>query len=410
MGFFDIFRKNKPTTEERSLALGLSYNGFSSYVASQSTRLSAVYAATNMISNAVAIMPLKVVQQENGYKKEINHKVTNILNLAPNQIHNHFNFFKLLIESVILNGNGYALIERDENLNLKGLHLIDASYVTPILFDNGVKYLVNGFASAIDSNDMIHLYMHLDSTHRGISTIKYADLTLRSATDAENHSNKFFRNGAGLLGILKASDNVTNAQKVEIAEGWKKGIERANNGGVVVVPPGIDFQSISVSPEDSQLLESRKYNIVEIARFFNISPIKLYDFTHNSYATLEQTNLSFLQDTILPYTQMIEDEFARKLFKPSQVGKYFIKFDFGALLATDKKTEAEYYNRLLSNGIFSINEIREKLGFEPIPSEEGGNAHWVQISYGTTQNVFDGAYIKQNEQNQKIDNKVTLND
>ena len=211
------------------------------------------------------------------------------------------------------------------------------------------------------------------------------------------------------MGVLKAASPLTPEQKKQIAESWATSIKNTQGGGVAVLPQGLDFQPISISPEDSQLLDVRKYNVIEICRFFNISPVKLFDLTNVSYSTLEQTSLSYLQDTILPYTQLMEDEFNLKLFKPSEVGKFSIDFDYSVLVQIDKTTEAEYYNKLITNGILSINDVRTKLGFEPLTEEEGGNAHFIQISYGTVKNVVDGAYIKQTSQNQnqKLDNKVS---
>lgn len=413
MGIFDRFRK-KPeiqvnnTPEERSLAIALGFNGTSNFVTTQSMRLSAVYAATNMISNSVALLPIKIITEEGGRKMEIKHPLSKVLNLKPNSKYNHFNFFKLLIESVILKGNGYAYIERDENLNVVALHYIDADFVTPVVQGDGsIKYIVNGMSQAIDAINMIHIYQHLDTTYRGISTIKYADMTLQGVHAAETHSSNFFKSGAGLMGVLKSNAPMTNEQKRQCAESWRMSINNTQGGGVAILPQGLDFQAIAISPEDSQLLETRKYNVVEIARFFNISPVKLFDFTNASYSTLEQTTLSYLQDTILPFTQLLEDEFNLKLFKPSEVGKISIDFDYSAMVQTDKATEAEYYTKLLTNGVVTINDVRSKLGFEP-SAEEGADQHWMQISYATIQNIASGAYIKQTEQtqNQKNDNKV----
>lgn len=412
MAFFDFLRKKEASVrqeEERSLGLGLGFNNISSYANTQSMRLSAVYAATNMISNSCALIPMKVLSTKGGRRKEVeNHSLNMILNLSPNSKHNHFNFFKLLIESVILKGNGYAYIERDGNLNVKALHLINPDFVNPVITDDGIKYLVNGMDKAVDAINMIHLYQHLDDTFRGISTIKYADMALSGAYNAEKHSDNFFKSGAGLMGVLKSSAPMTNEQKKQVAESWSASIKNTLGGGVAILPQGLDFQSISVSPEDSQLLDVRKYNVIEIARFFNISPVKLFDYSNVSYSTLEQTSMSYLQDTILPFTQLMEDEFNRKLFKPSEVGKYSIDFDYSVLVQTDKTSEAEYYNKLLTNGILSVNDVRAKLGYEPIPAEEGGDAHFIQISYGTVKNVVDGVYVKQTAQtqNQKLDNKV----
>jgi HK97 family phage portal protein len=413
MGLFDFFRK-KPqieantTHEERSLAVALGFNATSNFATTQSMRLSAVYAATNMISNSCALLPMKIITEEGGRKKEIQHPLAKVLNLKPNKTYNHFNFFKMLIESVILKGNGYALIIRDENLNVIELQYIDADWVTPVIQPNGaVKYIVNGLSQAVDAINMIHLYQHIDNTFRGISTIKYADMALNGTHAAEKHSENFFKSGAGLMGVLKASAPLTNEQKKQAAESWRLSITNSQGGGVAVLPSGLDFQPIAISPEDSQLLETRKYNVVEIARFFNISPIKLFDLTNVSYSSLEQTNLSYLQDTILPFTQLMEDEFNLKLFKPSEVGKVMVDFDYSVLVQTDKTTESEYYTKLLTNGVLTINDVRSKLGFEP-SAEEGSDKHWIQISYATVENVAKGAYIKQTAQSQgqEVDNKV----
>lgn len=413
MGLFDFFRK-KPqievntTPEERSLAMALGFNATSNFATTQSMRLSAVYAATNMISNSVALLPMKIVTEEGGRKKEIQHPLHKVLNLKPNKTYNHFNFFKMLIESVILKGNGYALIIRDENLNVTELQYIDSDWVTPVIQPNGdVKYIVNGMSQAVDAINMIHLWQHIDNTFRGISTIKYADMCLQGTHAAEKHSENFFKSGAGLMGVLSASSPLTNEQKKQIAESWRLSIANSQGGGCAILPSGLEFKPIAISPEDSQLLETRKYNVVEVARFFNISPIKLFDLSSVSYSSLEQTNLSYLQDTILPFTQMLEDELALKLFKPSEVGKIMVDFDYSVMVQTDKQTEAEYYTKLLTNGVLTINDVRSKLGFEP-SAEEGSDKHWIQISYATVENVASGAYIKQTAQSQgqQVDNKV----
>ena len=410
----DIFRRNRqveaPKQEERAWSLGLGFNNISTYQTTQSMRLSAVYAATNMISNSCALLPIKIVRYNGDRKEEIKHNLFDVLNLNPDGLHTHFSWMKLIIESVILKGNGYAYIERDDKLNVKSLKLINPDYVTPMLQSDGtVKYLVAGMDRAIDSINMIHLYQHIDETYNGISTIKFADMALRASYDAEEHSDNFFRSGAGLMGVLKASAPLTDAQKQQIAQSWEKSISHTRGGGVAILPQGLDFQSIAISPEDSQLLEARQYNVVEIARFFNISPVKLFDLTHVSYSTLEQTSLSYLQDTILPFTQLMEDEFNRKLFKPSQVGNIGVDFDYSVLITTDKKSEAEYYRTLITNGIISINEARNKIGLTPIEGDEY-DAHFLQLSYGTVKNINDGVYVKNNPQDasgeMKVDNQA----
>lgn len=388
--------------------IGLGYNTNSSYSNSLAMKLSTAYACTNILSNSVALLPMKVVSYENGKKVEVDHPLNTILNLKPNQKYNKFNFFKALIESVILNGNGYAYINRDERLNVKSLELLNPAYVQPMPQEDGtVKYIVAGMPSAVDASNMIHIFQHCDEMYRGISLLKYADMALKGAYDKENHADKFFAGGGGLLGVLKASAPLTNDQKEQIARSWEKSVAKTAGGGVAILPQGLDFQSISVSPEDEQLLESREFDVVSLCRYFNVSPLKVYDYQHMSYNSLEQVSLSFMQDSVMPYTQLIEDELNRKVFKPSEIGKLYVAFDYSSMLRGDKKSEVEYYRALLTNAVCSINEVRDKLGFAPI-DEEYANSHWMQISYATADAIAQGQYIKGQDQgqNQKVDNKV----
>ena len=401
--------------EERSIYqdYGLGYNTSSSYSNSRAMKISTAFACTNILSNSVALLPIKVTKFVDGKRISVKHPLEKILNLTPNQKYNKFNFFKLLIESVILNGNGYAYIERDERLNVKALHLINPAYVTPMPQEDGtVKYIVAGMDSAVDAMNMIHLFQHCDDMYNGISVIKYASMALQSAWDKEVHSDAFYACGAGLMGIIKASAPLTAAQKKEIAESWERSMAKTANGGVAILPQGLDFQAISVSPEDAQLLESMQYDVISICRFFNVSPLKDFDYSHMSYSSLEQVSLSFLQESVLPYTQLIEDEFNKKIFRPSEVGNLAIDFDYASIMTADKKTEAEYYRTLITNGLATVNECRERLGL-PILDGDAYNQPYMQLSYGSVKNISDGLYIKQNPQTAegetKVDNKTSTN-
>lgn len=411
--FSRLFKKEEepvpqPQKEERGLldGLGLTYGTMSSYSTTNAMKLSTAFACTNIISNAVALLPIKVKRYVDGKMVDIEHPLKKVLNLTPNQKYNHYDLFKLLIESLILNGNGYLYIERDSKLNVKALQLIDPAFVQPMPQQDGtVKYIVAGMNSAVDSQNMIHLFMHCDNMYNGISLLKYASMALNSAWDTEDQANKFYKRGAGLLGVLKASAPLTEAQKTQIAQSWEKSVSRTSGGGVAILPQGLDFQAISVNPEDAQLLESRQYSVIDICRFFNVSPLKVFDYSHMSYSSLEQVSLSFMQDTILPYAQLIEDEFNKKLFKPSEVGTLYIDFDFASIIGTDKKTEAEYYRTLVTNGLITISEARERLGFAPLDGE-AYNQTYMQLSYGSVEKIAEGAYIKNNPQTAENENKT----
>lgn len=413
MGIFS--RKNQENNnvkEERSESIGaLLFSQGGGFGNSTAMKLSAFYCGVNQISNAVAMLPIDVAKYDNDEKRPISHPLWKLLNLSPDGKYNHFNVFKMAIESVILTGNAYFYIERDDRLNVKALHYINSDFVTPIVTEGSkVKYIVTGMKEAVDAINMIHLWMHVDENFNGISLIKYAYSTLKGAYDAENSAAKFYRGGAGLNGILKANATLTNEQKKQIRESWNQAFSVDGNG-IAVLPAGLDYQSVQISPEDASLIDNREFNITEIARFLNISPIKLFQLKEVSYSSMESTQLYFLSDTIAPYCSMIEEEFNRKLVKPSEVGKIGVFFNFTSALSTNRQAEGEYYRMMLTNGIMTINEIRGRIGLPKI-EDKAGDTHFVQISYGTAEDIAEGKYIKQNSQSQeqdKTDNKVKTN-
>lgn len=411
MGIFDRFLR-KPKVETRSIdANGLFFGNSSSYNKEKALKLSAFFCGVNQISNSVGLLPIKIVEINGMEKKAIPHPLFKLLNTRPDGKHTHFNFMKMMVESVILRGNGYAIIERDERTLLpKALHYINPDYVQPIVKEDGsVKYLVAGLQKAIDASDMIDVHMHIDENYNGISLLKYAALSLKGASDATEHAGTFFGSGANLAGVLKTAQQLTNDQKKQLIESWNMSIG-ANNGSKVpvsVLPSGVEYQPIGLAPSDSMIMDYFNWSVIEIARFLCIPPSKLMVMDDVSYNSLEFNQITYLQDTILPYTQAIEDEMNTKLFKPSQIGKIAIDFDYAALLDTDKKSQAQYYNSMISNGVLSINEVRTSIGFDKIDGV-AGDTHWVQISYASAEDIAQGKYIKQNsqDQNTKVDNKV----
>lgn len=416
MGLFNKKKKiEEPVHEERNINIdGLFYSRGTSYTESKALKLSAVYCATNQISNSCALLPIKVVEEGSKSSKTLyDHKLRKLLNGRPDTKHNHFLFFKQMMTSVMLRGNGYALIDRDSKLNVRRLIYLDSQYVQPMLQEDGsVKYLVTGLQSAVNQEDMLDFHMYLDENYRGLSILKYAQRALEGAYEADTTSINFFKSGGNLAGVLKPASPITAQQRKEAAEAWKTSFTNTSDKiPVVIMPYGLDFQPISVTPEDAELLDSRAFSIEEIARYFNIPPYKLYANMDKADAAneIEAIQSLFILDTVMPYVQMMAEEMAQKLFKPSEVGRYVIEFDFDKLMKSNTETLGNYYKTLLVNGIMSINEVRNKLNMEPL-EDEAGDTHWLQLSYGNANDIALGLYVKQQEQdaggNIKNDNKV----
>jgi len=140
----------------------------------------------------------------------------------------------------------------------------------------------------------------------------------------------------------------------------------SGTSGIALLEADMDYKSVGVNPADAQLLETRKYSVVDICRFFGVSPTKAYDMSAASYASVEASQLAFLTDTLQPMLNRIELEFERKIFLPSEKFKYSVEFDTSVLLRTDKNSLADYYTKMLNLGALTTNDIRKQLGYEPV--------------------------------------------
>lgn len=380
-------RKEQPKVEERGyFADYLSYNCATNYTTEKSMLLSTVYRCVEVISDSVAQLPLEPYKIDSqGYKiKFTSHPTYKLLNKEPNPRMTRFDFVKVLIVSTLLKGNGYAFIERDDKGNAQGLHFIPAELVTiirPKSLKESVSYSIAGLG-AVESCNMIHIKNFSYDGIEGISTLRHARNTLGLSTDAEAHAAGFFKGGANLAGILKSTTNLNAQQKNDLKRSWQMAFSPATGtpNGVAVLEGNLSFEPITVNPTDAQLLETRQFNVVDICRFFGVSPVKAFDLSKSSYSTVEATNLSFLTETLSPLLEKIEEEFERKLYKPSEKDSIDVRFDTATLLRADKQSLANYYQTLFNIGVVSPNDIRKQLD---LPAMEGGDNTFVQVNIQT---------------------------
>ena len=400
-------RTEQPKVEERSyFGDYLSYNCATSYTTEKSMLLSTVYRCVEVISDSVAQLPLEPYRiDSNGYKlKFTSHPTYKLLNKEPNPRMTRFDFIKVMIVSTLLKGNGYAYIERDDKGNAQGLHFIPAELVTiirPKSLNEAVSYSMAGLGK-VESCNMIHIKNFSYDGIEGVSTLRHARNTLGLSTDAESHAAGFFKGGANLAGILKSQTNLNSQQKNELKRSWQMAFSPATGtpNGVAVLEGNLSFEPITVNPTDAQLLETRQFNVVDICRFFGVSPVKAFDLTKSSYSTVEATNLSFLPETLSPLLEKIELEFERKLYKPSEKDSIDVRFDTATLLRADKQSLANYYQTLFNIGVVSPNDIRKQLDMEAI---EGGDNTFVQVNIQTLERAVSSTPDNTNTIKEKTD-------
>lgn len=352
-----------PVLPSEPSATSLIFKGYN--LDGSATSLSAFYAAMELISNSVAQLPI-LVKRDN--KIDNNHPI-NLL--FKNTLISKFNFMKMLITDVILHGNAFAYIDRAADGT--PINLIYCEYGSVSISYNKQKqeiYYQIPFIKRgkIEPIDVIHLYKNANDGVNGISLPAYANEIIRLSKATDKAASKYYSSGCALQGAL----TIKGARK-----GAKEQARQAfadthgdKGSGLVILDDDMSYTPISSNANDSQMIEARTFNVAEIARFFNINPILLGDNSGASFSTIEAANIEFVSHTLQPYISMIEDEFNRKLVKPSEVKNILIDIDEKYLLKGDMNTTADYLQKLTSSGIMSVNEAREYLGMTPV---EGGD-------------------------------------
>lgn len=341
---------------------------FGGYTKKNAIGLSAFFSATNLISNSIALMPVSENQLNDNKRTVVEN--SNITPLFYNMFLTKFNVFKKIVEDVILKGNGYLYINRDEAGHPKALTYLRPSQVA-IQYNEltqDLYYLVTSSNKVtkkkILDKDMCHFVMHSNDGVNGLSIISYATRTIDSANATEQSAKQFFDSGCSINGIVRLKNPiVSDKQRNDIRQNWSQIHGGDNCSGVCVLSGVEDFTPITSDPNKSQMLETRRFNITEVARWFNINPILLGDLSHTSYNDIEAANIEFVQHTLLPWIEMIQNELTRKLIANK---KRYIDLDENVLLKSNKTNMANFCKTLVTGGIMTPNEARAQLGLNPM--------------------------------------------
>lgn len=299
-----------------------------------------------------------------------------------------------MIDDMIMYGNAYAYIDRASDGT--PLNLIYCEHGSVNHFYNQRKqehYYTASFLrrGRIEPINMIHLYKNSRNGVEGVSLVDYAQNILKLAQSTDKAASKYYSNGCALQGALTIKGSRRGSK--ESARQAFQETHGENGSGLVILDDDMTYTPISSNANDSQMLEARLFNVSEIARYFNISPVLIGDLSHSSYSTIEAANIEFVTHTLMPYVAMLEDEFNRKLVKPSERGIITIDFDETYLLKGDKTTTANYYKTMVSSGIMSINEARKQLGLNEVDGFDDLIIPYTKVEDNTINNETDGEDI-----------------
>lgn len=350
----------------------------------------AVYACVRILAEAIASLPLHVYAYRDDGGKELvhDHPLYWLLHDEPNPEMTSFVFRETLMSHLLIWGNAYAQIIRDGAGRVLGLYPLlpnqmdvdrDARgnlvYTYSRQSDENPNFKVTGDI-LLRSEDVLHIPGLGFDGLVGYSPIAMAKNAVGMTLACEEYGASFFANGANPGGVLEHPGVLKDPSKVR--ESWNsvyRGVSNAHK--VAVLEEGMKYHQIGIPPEEAQFLETRKFQINEIARLYRIPPHMVGDLEKSSFSNIEQQSLEFVKYTLDPWVIRWEQALQKALLLPGEKGKYFIKLNVDGLLRGDYASRMAGYATGRQNGWFSTNDIREMENMNPIPDEEGGNLYLI---------------------------------
>lgn len=376
----------------------------------------AVYACVRILAEAIASLPLHIYEyQDDGGKKLVHeHPLYFLLHDEPNPEMTSFVFRETLMSHLLIWGNAYAQIIRDGAGRVLGLYPLLPDKVDVQRDDKGNIYYVYSRNSdenptfkqygdiVLKADDVLHIPGLGFDGLIGYSPIAMAKNAVGMTLACEEYGASFFANGANPGGVLEHPGVLKDPSKVR--ESWNSVYRGVNNAHkIAVLEEGMKYQQIGIPPEEAQFLETRKFQINEIARLYRIPPHMVGDLEKSSFANIEQQSLEFVKYTLDPWVIRWEQSLQKALLLPDEKSKYFIKMNVDGLLRGDYQSRMNGYAVGRQNGWFSANDIREMENMNPIPDEEGGNLYLIN---GAMTKLADaGAFAKTETQTKEQPDK-----
>lgn len=352
-------------------------------------QMTAVYSCVRILSEAIASLPLHVYKyNENGGKeKAVDHPLYFLLHDEPNPEMTSFVFRETLMTHLLLWGNAYAQIIRNGKGEVVALYPLMPDRMTVNRDSNGQLYYeyqvskddaltVNGSTVLLKPNDVLHIPGLGFDGLVGYSPIAMAKNAIGMAIACEEYGAKFFANGANPSGVLEHPGTLKDPGRVR--DSWNAAFGGSGNAHkVAVLEEGLKYTPISISPNEAQFLETRKFQIDEIARIFRVPPHMVGDLEKSSFSNIEQQSLEFVKYTLDPWVSRWEQSIVRSLFSQTEKTTFFVKFNVDGLLRGDYQSRMNGYATARQNGWMSANDIRELENLDRISAEEGGDLYLV---------------------------------
>jgi HK97 family phage portal protein len=379
-----VERFTKSAEEERAIsfqslfALGDGYtfttNSGTYVTQDDSLKIGTVYACVRLIADTIASLPVDSYIRQDGVR--LQYRPRPVWLDSPDIGVTKDDHFQQVLVSLLLNGNSFTRIIRDEEGEVLALSVLNPQFTEVRRDANGRLFYVYSARDRIEDVDMIHVKdLCLPGELRGKSRIDLVKENLGLARALEEFAARFFGQGSQTSGIIQFPGNLSREQAKNLVDAFEdghKGLRRSHRPGILF--GGATFEKTGVNPNESQFIESRQFAVEEIARIFRVPPSMIGVTTPGaqSYASVEANQLHFLQHSLAPYLSKIESEYSVLL-----AGRAFIRFTVAGLLRGDIAARNASYAQGLNNGYMSVNDVRRLEDMSPIT---GGDVYRVPLT------------------------------
>ena len=351
----------------------------------------AVYACVRVLSEAIAQLPLHVYHYtENGKERVPQHPLYFLLHDQPNPEMTSFVFRETLMSHLLIYGNAYAQIIRNGRGDVLGLYPLMPDKVRVDRDQrNRLVYIYSRYDEAnpnlkqqgdivLQAEDVLHILGLGYDGLVGYSPIALAKNAIGISIACEDYGASFFGNNANPSGVLEHPGVIKNPDKLRDA--WHRAYGGRNAHKVAVLEEGVKFTPISIPNNEAQFLETRKFQIEEIARMYRVPLHMIGDLDHATFSNVEHLSLDFVKYSLDPWIVRWEQSLQKALLSDSEKGQYFIKFNVDGLLRGDYASRMQGYSIGIQNGFLCPNDVRELEDMNLIPEEKGGFTYMVNGS------------------------------
>lgn len=363
--------------------------------AENALKYSAVYACVDVISKDLASLPFHVFRRRDGGGREVayNHPVYSMVHSIPNSLSTSIVFRETLQAHVLLTGNAYAQIIRNDNQRPIYFKILNPDDVEPVESGGDIFYRVKGMDTALASYEMLHIPGLGFNGITGKSVIKYASESIDLGIQAQRQGLNTMKNGARLRGVFETEGSIDKPGQDRLEKSFEEKYTGPNRKEVAILPRGLRYKPIQMSQEDAQYVETRNLQVPDISRWFRVPPHMIGHLDKATFSNIEHQSIEYVTRTLRSWIVRWEQEYNRKLLGGS--GEFYTEMNIEGLLRGDSAARATFYREMFNIGVLSQNMILEKENMNPIV---GGDTHYV-----------NGAMIPVDRMNDIIDARIREN-